>query len=64
MVVSASISVGSMRCAISVVTGRLEKIETPRSPRTRSPSQAMNWMKIGWSRPSWVRIFAICSAVA
>ena len=34
IVVSASISVGSMRCAISVVTGRLEKIETPRSPRS------------------------------
>ena len=36
---SVSASVGSIRCPISVDTGSCVKIDVPRSPRARSPSQ-------------------------
>jgi hypothetical protein len=41
---SASDRVGSSRCPISLATGRLEKIEMPRSPCIRLHSQVPNWM--------------------
>ena len=39
-----SVTVGSIRCAISLETGRLVKIEMPRSPCSRPQTQVANWM--------------------
>ena len=44
-------SVGSMRCAISVVTGRLVKIDVPRSPCRICQSQSPKCTRNGRSRP-------------
>ncbi len=38
-----STTVGSMRCSISSETGRLVKIEVPRSPCSKCQTQAANW---------------------
>jgi hypothetical protein len=38
------LTVGAMRCAIKVETGRLVKIEMPRSPWRRRQIQAANWI--------------------
>ncbi len=38
-----SATVGSMRCLISVITGRLVKMEMPRSPCSRFHTQVPNW---------------------
>ena len=61
---SVSASVGSSRCAISRVTARLEKIETPRSPCARPHTQTTNCSTIGRSSPSLARTAAIASLVA
>ncbi len=61
---SVSASVGSMRCPISVDTGSCVKIDVPRSPRARSPTQLPKRTRYGWSSPSWARIFAMSSSVA
>src|SRR5262245_61483053 len=60
----ASAAVGSSRWLIRRVTGRLEKIETPRSPCTRPHSQTANCSTTGRSSPSLARTAAIDSAVA
>ena len=44
MVTIASIRVGSRRCRISLETGRLEKIDIPRSPCAKCPIHRPNWM--------------------
>ena len=38
------VTVGSTRCAIRVDTGRLVKIEMPRSPCSRCHTQLPNWI--------------------
>ena len=43
MVATARARVGSRRWPISLVTGMLEKIETPRSPDSTLPIQVKNW---------------------
>ena len=63
-VVSASIRVGSSRWPISLVTGRLEKIEMPRSPCSSDQTQVPNWMCSGWSRPSCARMRAMSAGLA
>ena len=42
-----SATVGPTRCSIKVETGRLVKIEMPRSPRTRCHTQSPNWTSSG-----------------
>ena len=59
-----SASVGSSRLAISSATVFLKKNDSPKSPRSRLPSQMKNCVTIGPSSPSRVRIAAICSALA
>ncbi len=59
-----SATVGSTRCSISVMTGRLVKIEMPRSPWSRRHTQPPNWMKKGWSRPSFWRMRMMSATVA
>ena len=44
MVVTESARVGSRRCLIRVATGRLEKIEMPRSPCSSCQTHLPNWM--------------------
>ena len=61
---SVSATVGSRRCEISRVTGRLEKIDTPMSPRASCIVQTKNCSTIGRSRPSLARTAAIASDVA
>ena len=48
--------VGSMRCAIMWLTGRLVKIEVPRSPCSTCHSQSPNRTRNGRSRPSEARM--------
>ena len=43
--------VTSARWPISLVTGRPEKMEVPRSPRNTWPSQMPTWVRKGLSRP-------------
>jgi len=38
------VMVGSIRCAISLETGRFVKIEMPRSPCSRAQTQVANWI--------------------
>ena len=63
-VASVSDTVGSSRCAISRLTGRLEKIEVPKSPCVMPTSHSANCSRIGRSRPSLLRTWAICRDVA
>ena len=64
MVSSISDSVGSIRCAIMWLTGRLVKIEVPRSPcricHSHSPKRTRN----GRSRPSEARMRSTSAGVA
>ena len=64
MVVVARAKVGSIRWPMSVATGRLEKIETPRSPCSRSHDHLAKRTRKGSLRPSFSRIWAMSSAVA
>ena len=64
MVAVASASVGSSRWPISLVTGRLEKIEVPRSPDRTAPTQLKNWTWSGSFRPRRSRIFSMSSGCA
>ena len=57
-------TVGWTRCPISVVTGRLVKIDVPRSPCSSRHTQPPNCTRNGWSRPSFARICLMSSAVA
>ena len=50
-VTTISDSVGSMRCAIMAVTGRLVKIDVPRSPCRICHTQSPNWTRNGRSSP-------------
>jgi hypothetical protein len=59
-----SASVGSIRLAISSATLFLKKNDSPKSPRKMFISQMKNCVTIGSSRPSRLRISAICSALA
>ena len=59
-----SATVGSTRWAISRVTGRLEKIDTPMSPCSSAHSQTTNCSTSGRSRPSLARTAAMASLVA
>ena len=61
---SVSHAVVPTRWPMRVVTGRPEKIDVPRSPRTIRPSQRPTWVRNGWSRPSLARIRAMSSPVA
>ena len=63
-VASVSDSVGSRRCRINRLTGRLEKIEVPKSPCSMPSTQSANCSRIGRSRPSLRRTAASCSTVA
>ena len=56
IVVSDSMSVGSMRSATSDATVFLKKNDSPKSPVAMLPSQTKNWVRIGWSRPSFWRM--------
>jgi hypothetical protein len=64
MVQTVSARVGSTRWASSVVTGRLLKIDTPRSPWSRAQAQVPNRIRKGWSSPSRARMRATSWAVA
>ena len=64
MVAIESASVGSSRLAISSITVFLKKNDSPKSPRRMLANQMKNWVKIGSSRPSRLRIAATCSALA
>ena len=57
-------TVGSRRWPMRCVTGRLEKIDTPRSPWARWVTQRRNWTWMGWSRPSRARIFSMSDGLA
>ena len=57
-------SVGSIRCAIMCVTGRLVKIEVPRSPCMMCQNQSANRTTKGRSRPSEARIRSTSAGVA
>ena len=63
-VVAISDSVGSMRCAIIVVTGRLVKIEMPRSPCRTCHSQSPKRTTKGRSSPSDARMRSTSAGVA
>ena len=64
VVMTASAIVGSSRCMNNDATGRLEKIDTPKSPRSALPIHRMNCSWNGRSSPSLSRIASICSGVA
>ena len=64
MVSSISDSVGSMRCAIMWLTGRLVKIEVPRSPWMICHSHSPNRTRNGRSRPSEARMRSTSAGVA
>ena len=64
IVKKASDSVGSIRSPISAATVFLKKKLSPKSPVSTRPDQITNCCIIGWSRPSWLRICATCSALA
>jgi hypothetical protein len=64
MVATESASVGSSRLATSSATVFLKKNDSPKSPRSRLPSQMKNCVTIGSSSPSRLRMAAICSALA
>ncbi len=53
-----------MPVGISSATFFLKKKDSPKSPRSILPIQMKNCVRIGWSRPSWSRISATCSALA
>ena len=53
---SVSDTVGWTRCPISVVTGRLVKIDVPRSPCSSRHTQPPNCTRNGSSRPSFARM--------
>jgi len=57
-------NVGQMRWPINRVTGWLEMIEVPRSPRTSCPIHATNCTCSGSARPSAWRMRSNCSEVA
>ena len=57
-------TVGSIRCAIMWVTGRLVKIEVPRSPCRMCHSHSPNRTTNGRSRPSEARIRSTSAGVA
>ena len=57
-------AVGPTRWPISVVTGRPEKIEVPRSPRATLASQMPAWARSGRSSPRRARIFSMSWLVA
>jgi len=61
---SVSAMVGSTRCAIRRVTGRLEKIDVPMSPCSSAHTQTTNCSTNGRSRPSFMRTASIASVVA
>ena len=56
--------VGSMRCAIMWLTGRLVKIEVPRSPCRICHSHSPNRTRNGLSRPSEARMRSTSAGVA
>ena len=60
----ASATVGSTRCLMSVVTGSPEKIDVPRSPRSRLPNQSPSCTCSGRSRPRLARILATSPGLA
>ena len=64
MAKSVSPMVASVRWRISVDTGRPEKIDVPRSPRTMRPSQMPTCVTKGSFRPSLARMRAMSSDVA
>ena len=64
MVATQSARVGSRRWPMSFATGRLEKIDTPRSPWASCPTQRANCTWMGWSRPSRARIFSMSAGLA
>ena len=57
-------TVGCTRCPMSVVTGRLVKIDVPRSPCSSRQTQPPNCTRNGSSRPSFARMFLMSSSVA
>jgi hypothetical protein len=63
-VIDISDSVVGVRCSIIVSTGRLVKIEVPRSPCSTCQNQSPNRTTKGRSSPSEARICAICCSVA
>jgi len=63
-VTAISESVGSARCAINVATGRLVKIEVPRSPWRICQSHSPKRIRNGRSRPKLMRMRATSSGVA
>ena len=64
MVQAVSVSVGSRRWPISLETGRLEKIEVPRSPRATCHSQIASCLCSGASSPSLWRMRSMSSGEA
>ena len=64
MVQAVSVSVGSRRWPMSLETGRLEKIDVPRSPRTTCHSQMASCLCSGASSPSLWRMRSISSGEA
>ena len=65
-VLSVSETVGSTRCAISCVTGRLVKIDVPRSPCNKAHSQPPKRTRKGSSSPSrsWMRRMSSSVAIS
>ncbi len=63
-VITISDSVGSIRWAIMVATGRLVKIEVPISPWMRRHSQSPNWTRNGRSSPRPWRMRSTSAGVA
>jgi len=61
---SVSATVGSTRCPIRRVTGRLVKIEVPRSPWSSAQTQVPKRIRNGSSRPSVARMRRMSSSVA
>jgi hypothetical protein len=61
---SVSQIVVAARCPMRVATGRPEKIEVPRSPRTMRDSQRPTCVWNGWSSPSRARMRSMSSVVA
>ncbi len=57
-------SVGSIRCAIMCVTGRLVKIEVPRSPCRMCQNQSKKRTRNGRSSPSEARMRSTSAGVA
>ena len=54
-------SVEGRTSAIRVVTGRLDRIDRPRSPVTKWDKDVHSWTRIGWSNP-WAAMISLISS--